>query len=220
MTGSDEDGVLGRWSRRKLAAKQNLTTEDLAVSDQSVADSDIDDPELETERSEQLIANREAAEAIDLDTLDKETDFSIFMKEGVPDVLRRKAMSALWRADPVFANVDGLVDYGEDFAAPDLVMKTFKSAWQAGRGYIEHLEALEEQERAKQSSTLESETAQIVDTDDTEVIDDQQEMKTAETQDTIRPTEIDEVESVQETEEEAAPRGVSLRKRMVFSDQV
>ena len=50
--------------------------------------------------------------------------------------LRRKALRQLWRFDPVFANVDRLNDYDENFADPSRVMATLQSAWQAGRGYV------------------------------------------------------------------------------------
>ena len=42
-----------------------------------------------------------------------------FLRPGVPEALRNAgAAQALWRSDPVFANLDGLVEYGEDFGAP------------------------------------------------------------------------------------------------------
>ena len=47
----------------------------------------------------------------------------------------------LWRSNPVFANVDGLVDYDDDFASPSIVVKTLKSAWQVGRGYAKDEDA-------------------------------------------------------------------------------
>jgi hypothetical protein len=39
------------------------------------------------------------------------------MQAGVPDGVRNEALRKLWQSDPVFANLDGLVEYGEDFAA-------------------------------------------------------------------------------------------------------
>lgn len=92
-------------------------------------------PDVAAAREAELKANREAAEAVDLERLDQDSDFSVFMKEGVPELLRRRAMGVLWRSNPVFANVDGLVDYDDDFGSPSLVMKTLKTAWQVGRGY-------------------------------------------------------------------------------------
>ncbi len=131
----DEDGggkgFLSRWSKRKRLAQED----DDGATEASV-DSEIpissDDPEID--ELPELKANREAAEAVDLESLDYESDFSIFMKAGVPELLKRAAMRKLWTSNPLLANVDGLNDYDEDFADPKF--NVFKSAWQAGRGYL------------------------------------------------------------------------------------
>jgi hypothetical protein len=130
MSDTEDANILSRWSRRKLAAREQAASQ--PVPDRPPEE----DAETIAARNAELQANRDAAEAIDLDRLDEKTDFSVFMKEGVPELLRRQAMAVLWRSNPVFANVDGLVDYGEDYGRPELIMKTFKSAWQAGRGYL------------------------------------------------------------------------------------
>lgn len=138
MPESDDSNILSRWSRRKLAARDAAASEQ-AADQAPTAQSDATGPEKDAEaiaaRKAELQANREAAEAVDLKTLNEESDFSVFMKDGVPDLLRRQAMAALWRSSPIFANVDRLVDYDDDFGSPKLIMKTLKSAWQVGRGY-------------------------------------------------------------------------------------
>lgn len=123
-------GRLSRWSQRKLAVKE----------DSESSDPKLDGAETLSRKEAELVTNREAAEAIDLETLDGGSDFTVFLKEGVPDVLKRKALATLWLSDPVLANIDGLVDYDDDFGSPDLNMKIFKSAYQAGRGYLEHID--------------------------------------------------------------------------------
>jgi len=137
MSDKDETGgTLSRWSKRKIAVTRQQGPEG---GEEPVAE--IVPPEEETaqqaEREAQREANRLAAEAVDLETLNEESDFSVFMKEGVPQMLKKQAMASLWRTSPIFANVDGLVDYDDEFGSPDLVMKTFKSAYQAGRGYLD-----------------------------------------------------------------------------------
>lgn len=52
-----------------------------------------------------------------IETLGKDSDYTPFMRPDVPDALRNAALRKLWQCDPVFANLDGLVDYGEDFGA-------------------------------------------------------------------------------------------------------
>ncbi|MGO8917148.1 MAG: DUF3306 domain-containing protein [Stellaceae bacterium] len=53
-----------------------------------------------------------------LDSLTKDSDYTPFLRPGVPEALRKEALQRLYRSDPVLANLDGLVDYAEDFGAP------------------------------------------------------------------------------------------------------
>src|SRR6185437_3698628 len=46
-----------------------------------------------------------------------ESDFTPFMRADVPEALRNAALQKLWRSDPIYANLDGLLEYGEDYAA-------------------------------------------------------------------------------------------------------
>lgn len=132
---SDERSILSRWSARKRAVAAE-SPEPPVQDTPTDAEREAREAELEAE----LEANRLAAEAVDLETLDKDSDMSVFLREGVPDLLRKTALQKVWRSNPVFANLDELVDYGEDFGRKDLIMETFTSAWQAGRGYLKEVE--------------------------------------------------------------------------------
>ena len=125
---------LSRWSRLKREAEQGAPPEPV----EAVEPAEMP-PQTPETPPEVLEANRAAAEAVDPAAIDETTDMGVFEREGVPEWLKQRAFAALWRSNPVFANVDGLNDYDEDFARPDLIMTTFKSAWQAGRGYLEEL---------------------------------------------------------------------------------
>ena len=63
--------------------------------------------------------------------------------------LRRRAMRQLWRLNPVLANLDGLNDYDGDFTNAATDAPGVKTAYQVGKGLLRHVQALEEQERAK-----------------------------------------------------------------------
>lgn len=130
-TSPDESGFLARWSRRKREAATR-DAEPLQEARETEQANDFQPPEPE-EREEEK-ANREAAESVDIDSLTYESDFSIFMKSGVPEFLRRKAMRKLWTSNPVLANLDGLNDYDEDYADPKF--NVFKSAWNVVGGYL------------------------------------------------------------------------------------
>lgn len=51
----------------------------------------------------------------DISTLEEESDFSVFIRDGVPDKLRRLALRKLWASNPLFGFRDGMNDYDEDF---------------------------------------------------------------------------------------------------------
>jgi len=50
-------------------------------------------------------------------SLDADSDYTVFMQEGVPEALRLQALSKLWRSHPVIAAGDDLTDYGDDYRA-------------------------------------------------------------------------------------------------------
>jgi hypothetical protein len=89
-------------------------------------------------------------------------DFSAFMSKTVPDRLRRRALRRLWLANPALANLDGLLDYGEDFTDSATVIENMQTAYQVGKGMTEHVlemvrQAEEEAARvAKDQALLES----------------------------------------------------------------
>jgi hypothetical protein len=107
------DPFLARWSRRKQA---KLDESDAGGDAQAVAGSD---GEVIGQESGENPATAEIVEQLpDIESLDENSDFTAFLKEGVPDALRRGALRRLWRLNPVFANLDGLADYDEDFTTP------------------------------------------------------------------------------------------------------
>ena len=71
-------------------------------------------------------ANSEAppVEPLDLpsiESLDEDSDFSVFMQQGVPDDLRQLALRKLWRICP--DEIDGLDDYDEDYSIVKMVLE-------------------------------------------------------------------------------------------------
>jgi uncharacterized protein DUF3306 len=104
---ADPPGFLARWSRRKQADRDAAARRgkaNSAASPQSLAAAPEEPPAIED-----LPA---------LETLTKDSDFRPFMRAGVPEELRNQALRKLWMSDPLYANLDGLLEYGEDFAEP------------------------------------------------------------------------------------------------------
>jgi hypothetical protein len=145
MPDKEETGFLSRWSQRKrqieleekqslLVEEQELELEDKLAEAPISPESQQDEDKEPTPEELEMQANLEAAEAIDLETLEYESDFQVFMKKGVPDVLKNAAMRKLWRSNPMLAVLDGLNDYDEDFG--DKKLNFYKSTWEVGRGFL------------------------------------------------------------------------------------
>ena len=69
-----------------------------------------------------------------IEELTADSDFTPFLQAGVPEELKRLALRKLWRSDPVFANLDGLVEYGEDFGAAFSNPGPVATLFRIGRG--------------------------------------------------------------------------------------
>jgi len=76
-------------------------------------------------------------EKVDFDSLNYDSDYTKFMKSGVPESVRKRALRMLWGSNPILANVDGLNDYDEDFTDAALAVKgLLKTSYKAGSGYL------------------------------------------------------------------------------------
>ena len=127
------DPFLARWSRRKQAERDESDPGgDVAGDAQAAAGSGGQAVERESGD------NPEAAEIVeqlpDVESLDENSDFTAFLQEGVPDALRRRALRKLWRLNPVFANLDGLAEYDEDFTTATSLADHVKTLYQVGKG--------------------------------------------------------------------------------------
>ncbi len=126
MVERDGDSFVERWSRRKRgeSVPDAPETETVTVLTPSEEDPDAGDPEV-------------IAKLPDLDSLTEESDFTAFLKEGVPEALRRQALRRLWRLNPVFAVLDGLNDYDEDYSAGGIIAENIKTIYKVGKGYLD-----------------------------------------------------------------------------------
>ncbi len=118
----DRENRLGRWSRRKAEAREG-------VEEDGEAASAAEQPAVETAKSEAEIV----AALPRIEDLEPDSDYTPFMEAGVPEQLQRLALRKLWLSDPVLANVDGLVDYGEDFSIIETAADT---VFQVGKGLL------------------------------------------------------------------------------------
>ena len=119
------------WTRRRAAVEAEAHAEATAPPVAEAAEETRSDAEILAE------LNLKAPEE-----LQPGDDFSAFMQAAVPDRLRRRALRVLWRTNPVLANLDDLVDYGEDFTDAATVIGTLQTTYQVGKGMLAHVEAL------------------------------------------------------------------------------
>lgn len=133
-----EETRLSRWSRLKkvkTSTKTKSPDEDLEKVMPLAGVPEDGNLPAEVEADEEPKEELAPEDLPDPDTLDKDSDFSVFLGDKVPEAIKRKAMSALWRSDPILANLDGLNDYDEDYTGLGLVQEAVKTAYQVGKGY-------------------------------------------------------------------------------------
>ncbi|KRS11453.1 hypothetical protein XM53_16015 [Roseovarius atlanticus] len=124
------------WSRRKAR---------VAAEDAAKAEAREEAQRAEARASLEEKSDAEVLELLGLpdpDTMNRGDDFSAFMAEAVPDRIRRWALRRLWGTNPALANLDGLLDYGEDFTDKAMVIENMQTAYQVGKGMLTHVQKL------------------------------------------------------------------------------
>lgn len=147
MAGAREDF----WSRRKAAVGAEAAAEAATARSADEARTREALALAQADKTDAEILG--ALELQDPDLMQLGDDFAAFMHSAVPEHLRRKALRRLWRSNPVLANLDGLVDHGDDFTDAATVLPGMKTAYQVGRGMVRHVLALAEAEAAAVSRT-------------------------------------------------------------------
>lgn len=124
------------WSRRRAAVEREERKAKRAEEDAVRWDAEA---ALEEKTDAEILAELDLPEPENLKAGD---DFSAFMSQAVPDRIRRRALRVLWRANPLLANLDELLEYGEDYTDSATVVENLQTAYQVGRGMLEHVEKM------------------------------------------------------------------------------
>ena len=124
---ANEEGFLSRWSRRKRADQETRAAEERPSGPAA--------PPVET-------AGVPAETPVppdlpSLETLDKDSDYTVFLQAGVPEAVRQQALRRLWTSDPVLANLDGLLEYGENFRAAFVDPEIVSTLYRVGEGMLD-----------------------------------------------------------------------------------
>lgn len=128
------------WSRRRAAVEAEAA-EDRRVEAETLLEADR--AKRETQHAERSDAEILAELNLpDPDSLGLGDDFRAFLGEAVPARIRTRALRRLWTSNPVLANLDGLVDHGEDFSDAAMAVPGIQTAYQVGKGMQKHVEEL------------------------------------------------------------------------------
>lgn len=127
------------WERRKAAVR----AEEAAERRAGIAAGEAEErARLEKKSDEEILSELELP---DPDSMVEGDDFSAFLKTAVPERLRIRALRRLWTTNPVLANLDGLLEYGEDFTDAATVLENLQTAYRVGEGMSRHVAAMAEQ---------------------------------------------------------------------------
>lgn len=137
---SRKEGFLDRWSRLKEEGQPSGAPTPVEAPPDPPP---VTPPEADERTDEEILAELGLPDPDDLTLGD---DFTGFMSKAVPDRLRRRALRQLWRANPVLANVDGLVEYGEDYTDSAMVVENLQTLYQVGKGMFVETEEPDEPE--------------------------------------------------------------------------
>jgi hypothetical protein len=130
---SDDASFLGRWSRlkrrvtieRETSPKSPAAAEPPAPPVSAPAARSEEPQDIPPVASSGSVKPAEAEEPVDLsklpsiDSLGKDSDYSMFMRQGVPEDLRMKALRRMWLTDPVLAGPEVLDMYAWDYTGVD-----------------------------------------------------------------------------------------------------
>lgn len=111
-------GFLSRWSRRKRG-------EEVPEPEPAPPLQAQPEPEAAPKPATEPVAEAPPAEPEfdvstlpPIETLDASSDFSVFLKPGVPQALRTAALRKAWLADPLIRDYMSPLDYAWDFNTP------------------------------------------------------------------------------------------------------
>ena len=102
MTKTEDEGFLGRWARLKRSRAAEVSEPRAGGCGGGRAEPEPFDP----------------ASLPALETLDAVSDYTAFLKPGVPRELRTLALRRAWATDPAITGYKTLADYDWDFNAP------------------------------------------------------------------------------------------------------
>ncbi len=199
------------WNRRKKAVEAEVEAE---IAQENAVQEAEQLEALEEQSDEEIL---EELGLQDPDTLEAGDDFSAFMAKAVPTRIRNKALRKLWLSDPKLANLDMLVDYGEDFTDSAMAVENIQTAYQVGKGMLKHV--MEEARKAEEAEAIEHDIAEpetVLSLDEGEP----EELELAADENEVPIIDIEDQEIIENPEEADIAFASKKRMRFVIEAQV
>ncbi|MDI3334874.1 DUF3306 domain-containing protein [Defluviimonas aestuarii] len=169
------------WSRRRAAVRAEAEAEEAILR---AEEAEAREAEAAERSDEEILAEFGLP---DPDTMEQGDDFAAFLKSAVPERLRRRALRRLWRSNPVLANLDGLIDHGEDFTDKAVVVPGMMTTYQVGKGMMRHVMALAEAEERQDEEGLATEEFDASASIDEAMVDEPEELAAVDPEPTPQP---------------------------------
>lgn len=118
------------WTRRKARVREEAEAEARARREAAARQRDAEAAETP---EAQLLADLNLPAPEEMGPGD---DFAAFLSSAVPTALRNRALRRLWTTSPVLANLDDLLEYGEDFTGAGEAGGVIATAYRVGKGFL------------------------------------------------------------------------------------
>lgn len=167
MSGSDF------WSKRRAAVEAEQKAD---IAEAVAAEAAVEEAKLAERSDDELLAELDLPQPEELETPEAVREF---MNSALPQRLKTRALRRLWRLNPVLANLDGLVDYGEDYTDAACVIENLQTAYQVGKGMLAHVEELARKAEAAEAAQDQDTEANESEADQLDASDEDQEVEDA-----------------------------------------
>jgi hypothetical protein len=131
--GRDDKNFLSRWSQRKREAEEAAAHEAVPPQD---GDEALPAAPSAAAGAEDDAGGIDLRDLPDIDSLHAGSDFTVFMRSGIPRALKQRALRRLWQVDPAFNVICPLDDYNLDYTDAATVVPNLKTLYQVGRGMV------------------------------------------------------------------------------------
>jgi hypothetical protein len=134
-----DDNFLRRWSRLKTESRKSAPP---PLPEAEPA------PQPPAPVEPKAPAEAAPPELPPVEELTAESDYSAFLRAGVPEETKLAALRKLWTSDPTLAAPDPLDLHNFDYSFPT-VPEVVKTAYQVGKGFIDALEETTEEKEGE-----------------------------------------------------------------------